>query len=98
MMDMAIRHIGFRDEAESLKGKFILALLHVKLHGAKLIFRQLFVVIVSLKKTQHRADEHEVKLEAAEKAPEEARARAATAEEKLAEEKSKMATAKWIFA
>ena len=64
----------------------------MKLYGARLIFLQLFAVIVSLKKSQHRADELEAKLEAAEKALEEACARATTAEEKLAEEKSKTAT------
>lgn len=48
------------------------------------------LLVVALKKSQHRADEHEAKLEAAEKALEEASARATTAEEKLAEEKSKM--------
>jgi hypothetical protein len=47
---------------------------------------------VSLKKSQHRANELEAKLEAAEKALKEARAKATTAKEKLAGEKSKMAT------
>ncbi|KAM0825709.1 hypothetical protein ACQ4PT_069374 [Festuca glaucescens] len=66
MMDMAIRHIRFRDEAKSLEG--------------------------ALKKSQHRADELEAKLEAAGKALEEASIRATAAEEKLAEEKLKTAT------
>jgi hypothetical protein len=44
MMDMGIRHIGFWDEAESLKGKFILTLLRVKLYGVRLIFLQLYVL------------------------------------------------------
>ncbi|KAK1613609.1 hypothetical protein QYE76_019126 [Lolium multiflorum] len=53
MMDMAIRHIRFRDEAKILK--------------------------VALKRSQHRADELEAKLEAVGKALEEASARATAA-------------------
>ncbi len=89
-MDLAIRHIGFRNEAKSLKGKFTFSI-PLQIYIMKTHFSST-PLVVALKRSQHHADEFGAKLEAAGKALEEASARATAAEEKLAEEKSKMAT------